>query len=135
VLALLPIASLAAASRVPREARADVARQARAENAWNLLRTPGFLRLLLVNWLLSSSWDVHSFLVPILGHERAFSASAIGLVLGVFATSVALIRLAIPVLAHRLRESHVLVGSMLICGIVFAVYPLARSSWVMGLCA
>jgi MFS family permease len=134
-LALLPLASLVWARRVPVEPRADVSAALKRPNSWNLLREPGFTRLLLVNWLLSSSWDVHSFLVPILGHERGFSASAIGLILGVFATSVALIRLAIPVLAHRLRESHVLVGSMLICGIVFAVYPLARSSWVMGLCA
>ena len=66
---------------------------------------PGLRRLLLVNWLLSSSWDVHAFVVPILGHERGFSASAIGLVLGVFATAVALIRVVIPALAHRLRES------------------------------
>jgi len=89
----------------------------------------------LVNWLLSSSWDVHSFLVPVLGHERGFSASAIGLVLGVFATAVALVRLAIPMLAHRLREAQVLVGAMLSAGLVFAVYPFAHSAWVMGCCA
>ena len=80
--------------------------QAKRSNAWNLLQAPGFTRLLLVNWLLSSSWDVHSFLVPILGHERGFSASAIGLVLGVFATSVAAVRLVIPFLAHRLARGQ-----------------------------
>jgi predicted MFS family arabinose efflux permease len=120
---------------VPRERPADAARQARRDNAWNLLRLPGFLRLLLVNWLLSSSWDVHSFLVPILGHERGFSASAIGLVLGVFATAVAAVRLAIPFLAHRLTERKVLIASMLVAGAVFAVYPFAHEAWVMGACA
>jgi MFS family permease len=134
-LAALPLASLVWARFVPVEPRADVAASLRRPNSWNLLREPGFTRLLLVNWLLSSSWDVHSFLVPILGHERGFSASAIGLILGVFAISVAAVRLAIPVLAHRLRESHVLVGAMLICAAVFAVYPLAHTSWVMGCCA
>jgi MFS family permease len=134
-LAALPLASLAWARLVPVEPRADVAAALKRPNSWNLLREPGFTRLLLVNWLLSSSWDVHSFLVPILGHERGFSASAIGLILGVFATSVALVRLAVPVLAHRLRESHVLVGAMLSCGAVFALYPLATTAWVMGLCA
>ena len=97
VLALLPLASLAWARRVPREVPAGGGAEARRSNAWNLLQAPGFTRLLLVNWLLSSSWDVHSFLVPILGHERGFSASAIGLVLGVFATAVAAVRLAHPV--------------------------------------
>jgi sugar phosphate permease len=48
---------------------------------------------------------------------------------------VSLIRLAIPVLAHRLREAQVLVASMLGCGVVFAVYPLAHNAWMMGACA
>ncbi len=134
-LALLPLASLAWARLVPVEPRVDVAAALKKPNSWDLLKEPGFTRLLLVNWLLSSSWDVHSFLVPVLGHERGFSASAIGLVLGVFATAVALVRLAIPMLAHRLREAHVLVGAMLSAGLVFAVYPFAHSAWVMGCCA
>ena len=134
-LAALPLLGLAWARLVPVEARADAAPVRQRQSSWNLLREPGFTRLLLVNWLLASSWDVHSFLVPILGHERGFSASAIGLILGVFATAVAAVRLAIPVVAHRLREAQVLVGSMLVCAAVFAVYPLARSPWVMGGCA
>jgi predicted MFS family arabinose efflux permease len=99
------------------------------------LRTPGLRRLLVVNWLLSASWDVHTFVIPILGHERDFSASAIGLVLGVFAASVALVRLAIPTLAHRLRESQVLFGAMLCTSAVFAVYPLVHTAVMMGGCA
>jgi MFS family permease len=134
-LAALPLASLVWARFVPIEPRADVATSARRPNSWDLFKEPGFSRLLLVNWLLSSSWDVHSFLVPILGHERGFSASAIGLILGVFATAVTGVRLAIPLLAHRLRESHVLVGAMLMCGVVFALYPLAHTAWVMGMYA
>ena len=135
VLALLPLAGLVWARRVPREVRHAGAPKAKRRNAWDLLQAPGFTRLLLVNWLLSSSWDVHGFLVPILGHERGFSASAIGLVLGVFATSVAVVRLVIPFLAHRLREGRVLVAAMLMAGAVFAVYPFALTAWVMGLCA
>jgi MFS family permease len=134
-LAVLPLANLVWARFVPVEPRAAAAASARRPSSWDLLKEPGFSRLLLVNWLLSSSWDVHSFLVPILGHERGFSASAIGLILGAFATAVTGIRLAIPLLAHRLREAQVLVGAMLMCGVVFALYPLAHTAWVMGLYA
>jgi MFS family permease len=134
-LAALPLASLVWARFVPVEPRADVATTTRRPNSWDLLKEPGFTRLLLVNWLLSSSWDVHSFLVPVLGHERGFSASAIGLVLGVFAASVALVRLAIPLLAHRMREAQVLSAAMLGTGVLFAIYPLVHAAWAMALCA
>ncbi len=134
-LTLLPLLSLWWARRVPVEVplqRSDVERR---RNSWDLLKTPGLRRLLLVNWLISSSWDVHTFVVPILGHERGFSASAIGWVLGVFAASVALVRLAIPGLAHRLRESTVLVGAMLWTAAVFVVYPMVNAVWTMMACA
>ena len=134
-LLLLPLAGLWWARLVPAETPRRTPRAARPHGSWDLLNAPGLRRLLFVNWLLSSSWDVHAFVVPILGHERGFSASAIGLVLGVFATAVALIRVAIPTLAHRLRESQVLVGAMLATGLIFAVYPLVKTAWAMGLCA
>ena len=134
-LMLLPLLGLWWARRVPVEVPAPRAPQAHAQSSWALLRTPGLRRLLAVNWLLSASWDVHAFVVPILGHERGFSASAIGLVLGVFATAVAAVRLVIPALAHRLREAQVLVGAMLCTGAVFSVYPFVHSAWMMGVCA
>jgi MFS family permease len=134
-LALLPLLGLWWARRVPIELPPEWPAQRHAGSSWELLHTPGLRRLLLVNWLLSASWDVHTFVIPILGHERGFSAFAIGLVLGVFAAAVALVRLAIPMLAHRLREAQVLVGAMLCTGAVFAVYPLVRSAWAMALCA
>jgi len=49
--------------------------------AWDLLREPMMRRLLLVNWFLSSCWDVHTFVLPVLGHERGYSASVIGMLL------------------------------------------------------
>jgi len=42
----------------------------RRGGAWELWRDPGLRRLLVVTCLLSSCWDVHAFLVPVLGHER-----------------------------------------------------------------
>ena len=134
-LALLPLASLWWVARVPRESVAAVPVKPGNRSPWALLRTPGLRRLLLVNWLMSSSWDMHTFVVPILGHERDFSASAIGFVLGAFAAAVALVRLAIPALAHRLREAQVLFGAMLAAAAVLAAYPWVVTEWQMGLCA
>ena len=135
VLAALPLLGLWWARQVPVEVPVPRRPGLRRSSSWDLLRAPGLRRLLLVNWLLSASWDVHTFVVPVLGHERHFSASAIGLILGLFAAAVALVRLAIPLLAHRLSESQVLVAAMLGTGAVFAVYPLVQSAWVMCGCA
>jgi MFS family permease len=134
-LTVLPAVAWWWARRVPVEPVAAVSTAAARRSSWELLAAPGFRRLLLVNWLLSSSWDVHSFLVPVLGHERGFSASAIGLVLGVFASAVAAIRVVIPSIAHRLKEASVLMGAMLTTSAVFLVYPFAQAAWVMGVCA
>ena len=133
-LAMLPLISLAWMRQVPVEVPAARAVGAPATSAWTLLRLPGLRRLLLVNWLLSSSWDLHAFLVPVLGHERGLSASAIGLILGTFAAAVASVRLVIPWIAHHLREAQVLAGAMLTTAAVFAIYPLATSALAMAVC-
>lgn len=103
--------------------------------AWDLMRLVMFRRLLIVNWLLSACWDVHTFVVPILGHERGFSASVIGSVLGAFAIAAALIRLLLPLLASRLREWVVVSGAMVATAALFSVYPLLTTPLSMGVCS
>ena len=128
--------TLWSARQVPPMPRsAGAARPARSTSAWSLLAAPGMKRLLLANWLLSTSWDVHSFALPIIGHDRGFSASTIGLILGSFTLSVSAIRLAIPVLAHRMEETAVIRWAMVGTGAIFALYPLATSPWQLGVCA
>ena len=134
-LSLLPLCSLACARMVPREVppRAPVAAARKA--AWELLSAPMLRRVLLVSWFMSASWDVHSFVVPVLGSQRGLSASAIGAVIGTFALAVTLVRLLIPILAHRLSEGSVLTGAMMVAASAFAIYPWAGSLWTMGACA
>jgi MFS family permease len=102
---------------------------------WHLLREPQMRRLLFVNWLLSSCWDVHTFVVPVLGHERAFSASVIGTILGAFAIAAAAVRVLMPLLAQHLKEWLVVTGAMVATALLFAVYPFMVSAWSMGLCS
>ena len=136
VLMLMPLVALFWARQVPREVRAEpVQVRDPSRAAWDLLRLPRLRHLLLLNWLLSASWDVHTFLLPILGHERNLSASAIGIILGAFAMSVAGVRLVIPLLAHRLSEVQVIAGAMLMTGCTLVAYPLVDSAWFMGMCA
>jgi len=92
-------------------------------------------RLLLINWMLSSCWDVHTFILPILGHERGFSASVIGAILGVFAVATTIIRMVMPMIAARLQEWAVITASMAATALLFGIYPLLQSPLAMGLCS
>jgi MFS family permease len=103
--------------------------------AWDLMRQTDFRRLMLINWALSSCWDVHTFVVPVLGFERGISASVIGSILGAFAIAAALVRSAMPYLAVHLKEFKVLTFSMLMTMVLFGVYPLMQSALAMGLCS
>jgi MFS family permease len=134
-LTLLPLAALWSSRLVPQEPPVAAQVDAGKRAAWDLFFVPGMPRLLVVNFLMSSSWDLHSFIVPVIGHERGYSASAIGLILGVFAAAVAGVRVLIPFLSHRLREHQVLVTAMVLTALVFFVYPWVHSTWLMGLCA
>ena len=116
---------------------APVARTASTPHgaALNLMRDTLFRRLLLVNWLLSSCWDVHTFVVPVLGHERGLSASVIGTILGAFAIAAALIRVVLPMIAAYLEEWALIAGAMAATAVLFAIYPFLHSALAMGLCS
>ncbi|MEP6772550.1 MAG: MFS transporter [Polaromonas sp.] len=134
LMAVLPLASWFLVRRT-RELPPVVAAVGPQPKAWDLLREPAFRRLMLVNWFLSSCWDVHTFVVPVLGFERGISASVIGTILGAFAVAAALIRMVMPLVAAHLKEWKVLVASMLVTAVLFGVYPLMRSAIGMGLCS
>jgi MFS family permease len=145
-LAALPLGTAWCSRRVPAELTAGSAAlaaspgqavQARPPRrpARELLAVPGMRPLLLMNWFFSTSWDLHTFLVPVLGHERGLSASAIGLVLGVFSAAVTAVRLAVPLLARHLSEGHTLRGAMVTAAAVFVVYPWATTAPQMAACA
>jgi len=135
LLALLPLATWLWIRDTQELPPVPMATDAAAARVWHLLREPRMRRLLLVNWLLSSCWDVHTFVVPVLGHERGFSASGIGAILGGFAIAAACVRVAMPLVASHLREWAVVTTSMLVTAALFAVYPLMHSPWTMGACS
>lgn len=103
--------------------------------AWTMVREPAFRRLMLLNWVVASSWDLHTFIVPVLGHERGLSASVIGTLLGAFAVSAALIRLLLPLVASRVREWRVIAGACAGSMLALLVYPLVHHPLAMGACS
>ncbi|MBA2674837.1 MFS transporter [Ramlibacter sp.] len=135
LLAALPLVSWYWARSAPEMPAVAHPEHKGRQRAWDLWRDPLFRRLLLVNWFLSASWDVHTFVVPVLGHERGLSASVIGTLLGSFAVAAALIRVLLPSVAARVQEWQLIAGAMIATALLFAVYPLMQAPLAMGACS
>jgi MFS family permease len=135
VLALMPLVSWLWIRTVPELPPVVVSAKHAKTRAWDLFADPLFRRLLLVNWFLSSCWDVHTFVVPVLGHERGIPASVIGSILGGFAVAAALVRVIMPMLAARLREWAVIAAAMGTTALLFGIYPFMQTAVGMGFCS
>ena len=135
VMALLPAVSWFWVRTVQELPPVIAAPRHKKSRAWDLVTDPPFRRLLLVNWFLSSCWDVHTFVVPVLGHERGIPASVIGSILGGFAVAAALVRLVMPLLAAQLREWVVIATAMGATALLFGIYPFMHTPLAMGACS
>lgn len=135
LMALLPLATWFWVSSTAELPPVTLAAGEPPRRAWDLLRAPLMRRLMLVNWVLSSCWDVHTFVVPILGHERGLSASVIGSILGAFAIAAACVRVLLPLLAAHVHEWVVVTVAMVVTALLFVVYPFMHSALAMGCCS
>ena len=134
-MAALPLVSWLSLRGAADPVPAAPAEAGRGAGAWGLWREPGLRRLLIVTGLLSACWDVHTFLVPVLGHERGLPASVIGSILGAFGIAAAAVRLLTPLVAAQLREWVILSGAMVATAVLFGVYPLVQAPLAMGVCS
>jgi MFS family permease len=128
--ALLPLLAAWAAWLVPRGAPAGRAAAGPAlpgSGAFDLLRIPILRNLMLVNVATAAAWDSHSFTVPVVGHARELSASAIGLVLSSFALASIAVRVAILRWGDRIGEQRALMGAT-----GLAIATLLAYAWLPG---
>jgi MFS family permease len=135
IMAVLPISTWFWVRKIPELPTQIPPENAETRRALDLLAAPMMRRLLGVNWLLSSCWDVHTFVVPVLGHERGFSASVVGTILGAFAIAAAFIRVCLPWLSRHFQEHQFITGAMVCTAVLFGLYPFMPTPWSMGLCS
>jgi predicted MFS family arabinose efflux permease len=135
LMAVLPLSTWFWVRRVTELPTPPAPEHAGPRRALDLLADPLMRRLLWVNWLLSSCWDVHTFVVPVLGHERGYSASVVGAILGAFALAAAFIRVCLPFIARYVKEHQIITGAMVSSALLFALYPLMPSALAMGVCS
>jgi len=91
-----------------------------------LLRGTEMRHIYIVGTLLSSAWDLFTFVLPIHGARSGFAASTIGLILGCFSAATFAVRLAMPLIARRLTEWQVLAGALVLAALCYAVFPFMR---------
>lgn len=94
--------------------------------AWSIISTTSMRRIYIVGVLLSISWDIFLFLMPILGHRQQLSASVIGIILAAFSGGTFSIRLMMPWFSRRFSEWQILSASIIVIVAVYCALPLTH---------
>lgn len=101
---------------------------------FDLLQSRDLRNVLIVTALVSMSWDLQTFMMPVHGTRVGLSASEIGLVLGAFAVATFTIRLAMPWLSRRFHEWQVLLYTLFTAAAAFLLIPWFAALWPLAAC-
>ncbi|HSQ02479.1 MAG TPA: MFS transporter [Burkholderiales bacterium] len=140
LMPLLAIAILFSASGL-RGLRSPHAKEARTvAGARELLSNAPLRRTLIASGVVLTGTDLFQFYMPIYGHSIDLSASAIGMILALFAAAAFIVRLWLPQLAARFGEERMLTWCLFLGGLMYLVFPLfssgpllAAAAFVLGL--
>ncbi len=91
---------------------------------FELLRHAPLRDVLLATVLVSMSWDLQTFMVPVHGTAVGLSASGVGAVLGAFASATFVVRAAMPWLSRHFQEWQILCATLVTAALAFALFPL-----------
>lgn len=100
-------------------------------DVFDLLRDVQLRRLFITMAILTVSWDVYNFAIPVHGTRIGLSASEIGIVMGSFAAATFTVRLAMPFLVARVKPWTLLVASLFIAGVSFLALSFTTAVGVM----
>lgn len=92
-------------------------------------------RVLATSSLVQLGIDLFQFYLPIYGHDIGLSASAIGVVLAMFAAASFVVRAAVPHLIARLHEEVVLAYAFYIAAASFVLIPFCSNTVLLSLAA
>ncbi len=94
---------------------------------FELLRHAPLRDVLVATVLISMSWDLQTFMVPVHGIAIGLSASGVGTVLGAFASATFVVRVAMPWLAQHFAHWHILCATLVTAAVAFALFPLCHA--------
>jgi MFS family permease len=123
LLALLPLAAGWLLRDLPEMPRPERAAPSGSQGVLDLLRLPPLRAVLLVSAMISSGWDLFTFLVPLHGAQNGLSATAIGLVAGAFGVGSATVRVALPWIMRRVSEWKLIGAALALSAIGYLLFP------------
>ena len=109
-----------------------------AKSTGSILKTiadPGVWRVLVTSSLLMSGIDLFQFYMPVYGHSIGLSATAIGVVLGMFAAAAFMVRLVLTRLIAWLDEEKDLAIAFFLGAVSFMLVPFSNSVVILALLA
>lgn len=96
-----------------------------------LLRLPPVRSVVIISGLIVAASDLFAFYLPVYAHTLNFSATVIGVVLGVYAFAGIITRFAMPLLLKHWRGERVMFACLLFSACAFAVFPLSTNLYYM----
>lgn len=118
---------------VPRSSGAP--RHGERRRVADLVRIPSLRRVFVASGMLSMGWDLFTFVMPIHGSRLGLSATTIGVILGCFGAAVFVVRLALPLIVHRVSEWTLLITAMFTSAVALALVPLTDDAAALMLLA
>lgn len=101
-------------------------------NPFELLHHKELRRILITTALISMSWDLQGFMVPVHGSSIGLSASEVGYVLGAFAAATFIVRAAMPWLSRHFSEWQILTFTLLTAALSFGLFPLFKTTLALA---
>ena len=133
LLAMLPVVPMLIMAAARNVKGVSDETQPKARNVMDLVRTKPLLRVLVVGAIILTGIDLFQFYMPIYGQSIGLSASAIGVVISMFAVAAFVVRLVIPKLVKRLGAEGLLNLALFVGAVAYLLMPLFSS--VAALCA
>jgi MFS family permease len=133
-LPLVPVLVLVFAREVGRGPRMKTEEE-QAVLSTSLLANPALRRTLIGSAMAVTGQDLFQFYMPIYGHSVGLSASAIGVVLGMFGVSAFFVRMGLPALVKRWGTDAVFTGSLYVSAVAFTTFPLFTGAVTLSMVA
>jgi MFS family permease len=134
-LAAVPLVSVLILVFSPGLGRLHAEKSAEEEpvaDARSLLANAPLRRTLITGGIVLTGTDLFQFYMPIYGHAIGLSASAIGVVISLFAAAAFVVRLVMPALVKRWGEDAVFVWSLSLGAATYLLFPLFESAVLLA---